>query len=120
MGLTNYLKNNILNHVFRNVSYSSPSTVYVGLFDGTSEISGSGYARQAINFGTPTNGIISNQTEVQFPVAIGDWGDVTGGGIFDASSGGNRLDSSEVASVRVIKENDQFIIPVGNYVIEVN
>ena len=31
MSLSNYLENKILDHVFRNTSYTSPTTVYVSL-----------------------------------------------------------------------------------------
>jgi len=56
---SNYLENKVLDHVLRNVSYSSPTTVYVGLYtsdptdagSGT-EVSGGSYARQALSVTT--------------------------------------------------------------------
>lgn len=119
MGLATNLRNNILNHVFRNTPYTPPTTVYVGLFNGSSEISGSGYARQAVTFGAPVGGVIKNDTEVRFPIAASEWGNVSSASVFDSSAGGNRLDDAEIASVKVVRENDQFSIPVGNYTIEV-
>ena len=51
---TDFLEDKILNHVFRNVAYTAPATVYVGLFTtattdagGGTEVTGGGYARQA-------------------------------------------------------------------------
>lgn len=114
--LTSNLRNNILNHVFRNVALPSPTTVSVGLFTSTGEVTGSGYERQTITFGEPSNGVISNSTEVRFPIAAADWGEVTGAGIFDSE--GTRLDDATISNTRIVRENDQFSIPVGNYTIE--
>jgi hypothetical protein len=114
--LTTDSKNNILNHVFRNVALPSPTTVFVGLFNSTGEVTGAGYERQEISFGAPTNGIIKNDVEVRFPIAAADWGEVTGAGIFDSE--GNRLDDATITSTRIVRENDQFSIPIGNYTIE--
>ena len=52
--LSNYLENALINATLRNTSYTSPSTVYVGLFttdptdagSGT-EVSGGSYARES-------------------------------------------------------------------------
>ena len=54
MSFSNYLETELLDHVFANNAYTSPSSVYVGLFttspaeDGSgTEVSGGSYARQS-------------------------------------------------------------------------
>jgi hypothetical protein len=96
---TDYLEDAILNHVLRNTTFSSPTTIYVGLFttmpsdDGTGgvEVSGGSYARQSVTFAAPSGGQVANNALVQFPTATAGWGTVLGTGLFDALSGGNLL-----------------------------
>ena len=64
---SNYLENAIINAVLRNTSYTSPTTVYVGLFtndptdaDAGTEVSGGSYARVSVTFGAPSNGVSTN------------------------------------------------------------
>ena len=40
--LSNYLENKLLDHILKNVSYTSPTTVYVGLFTSDPTDAGSG------------------------------------------------------------------------------
>lgn len=95
---SDYLENKILDHVFRNTAYTPPAAVYLGLYTsapsdagGGTEVSGAGYARQAITFGAASGGAISNTAAVQFTASGGSYGTVTHVGIFDASSAGNML-----------------------------
>lgn len=95
---SDYLENKILNHVFRNTSYTPPAAVYLGLYTaapsdagGGTEVSGAGYARQAITFGSASGGAIANTAAIQFTASGGSYGTVTHVGIFDASSAGNML-----------------------------
>lgn len=95
---SNYLETALFNAVLRNSAFTSPATVYLALFttdptdaaSGT-EVSGGSYARVAITFAAPSNGIGSNSADVNFTTATGNWGTVTHWGIFDASSAGNLL-----------------------------
>lgn len=97
MSMTNYLENKILEATLKNVSYTSPATVYLSLHStantdaaaGT-ELSGNGYARQAITFGSASAGVISNTSAVTF-TPTGDWTRAVSAGIYDAGSGGNQL-----------------------------
>ena len=82
--MSNYLENALINATLRNTSYTSPSTVYVGLFtsdptdagSGT-EVSGGSYARKAMTFGSPSNGASTNSGAVEFDQATGNWGTIT-------------------------------------------
>ncbi len=96
---SDHLENELYDHVLRNLSFTPPATVYVALFDvdpgddgtGGTELSGGGYARQAVAFSAPTNGQGSNTGQIVFPTAVGDWGGVSGWALFDAVSAGNML-----------------------------
>lgn len=121
---SDYLEGKIIEHVLRNVSYTSPTTVYVGLFtsdpgeaSGGTEVSGNGYARTAATFGAHSGGICSNSAAVTFPVATGSWGTVTHFVIFDASTGGNRLYHGSLTTSKAITTDDVFEFPAGNLAI---
>ena len=96
--MSDYLENEILDHILGTGAYTMPSTVYVGLSTGSfnddnsgTELSGSGYARQSIAFNAASNGTADNSGAVDFPAATGPWGTVSHFGLFDASTSGNLL-----------------------------
>lgn len=101
MAASNYLETALLNHIRGSTSFTQPSGLYVGLFhaspedDGSglaSEVSGGGYARQAIIFGIPDDGRIANTGTIEFTNINGASNTpITHIGIFDAQSGGNLL-----------------------------
>jgi hypothetical protein len=99
MPMSNYLENKLLDATLRNTSYTSPATVYMALYStvntattaGT-ELSGNGYSRQAITFGTAAaSGSISSTANVSFTASGGNWSAAVSSAIVDASSGGNVL-----------------------------
>lgn len=118
---SNYLENKLLDHVLKNVSYTSPNTVYVGLFtsdptdtgSGT-EVSGGSYARQSIAVTTASGGIVTSSGDVTFPQATAGWGTVTHFAIFDALTSGNMLMHSSVTSSRPVESGDVVKILSGN------
>lgn len=114
MGFTNETVEKILNHVTRNIPYESPEKVYVGLFVADEEVDGAGYERREITFSAPQNGVITNENELRFPIAHDEWGEIAYAAVFDSETGGNRLFNSRISQVRLVRENDQFTIPVGN------
>jgi len=112
---TDYLEDALLNHVLRNTTYTSPTTIYVGLFttmpsdDGTGgvEVSGGSYARQSVVFAAPSSGVVANNALVSFPTATGAWGTVLGMGLFDALSGGNLLYFGTLTASKTVGIGDQ-------------
>ena len=102
--LTTYATDALLNHVFRNTTMSSPTTVYAGLLTAVTddeagtvtEASYAGYARKAITFAAPGAGLggrfVQNSGAVTFD-AKSDAGtvDVIAVGIYDALTSGNLL-----------------------------
>jgi hypothetical protein len=119
--ISNYLENALINATLRNTSYTSPTTVYVGLFTtdptdaGTgTEVSGGSYARTSATFAAPSNGVSSTNADVQFPQATANWGTVTHFGIYDALSTGNLLYHGVLTASKTIETGDVFKIASGN------
>jgi hypothetical protein len=119
--MSNYLENALVNATLRNTTYTSPTTVYVGLFttdptdDGSgTEVSGGSYARESASFAAPSNGASSTDADVQFAQATGNWGTVTHFGIFDALTTGNLLYHGQLTSSKTIETGDVFKIASGN------
>jgi hypothetical protein len=119
--MSNYLENALINATLRNTSYTSPSVVYLGLYtsdptdaDTGTEVTGGSYARQAITFGAPSNGVTSNTAAIEFPQATANWGTVGWIGIEDALSGGNLLYHSPLDASKTIASGDIFKIAIGS------
>ena len=114
--ISNYLENALINATLRNTTYTSPTTVYAGLFtsdptdagSGT-EVSGGSYARKAITFAAPSNGVTTNSAAAcEFDQATGSWGTITHFGIFDASTSGNLLYHGALTTSKTIASGDVF------------
>ncbi len=119
--MSNYLENALINATLRNTAYTSPAAVYVGLYTSDpgegntgTEVSGGSYARTAVTFGAPSNGVSTNSASVTFPTATGTWGTVTHIGILDASTSGNLLYYTALDASKSIASGDVFTISTGN------
>ena len=119
--LSNHLETALINATLRNTAYTSPATVYAALFttdptdagSGT-EVTGGSYARTAITFGSPSNGVTTNSADVTFPTCTVAWGTVTHMGIFDASTSGNLLYHTPLDASKTVDSGDIFKISSGN------
>jgi hypothetical protein len=119
--MSNYLENALINVTLRNTAYTAPTTVYVSLWtsdptdagSGT-EVSGGSYARTAVTFAAPSNGVTTNDADVTFPTATALWGTVGWIGINDAATSGNLLYHSPLDTAKVIDSGDIFKITTGN------
>lgn len=121
--MSNYLENALINATLRNTSYTSPTTVYVGLFTSDPTDAGSGtevstsgtsYARTAVTFGAPSNGVTTSNADCTFPQATASWGTVTHIGIYDASTSGNLLYHTPLTTSKTIDTGDIFKIASGS------
>jgi hypothetical protein len=119
--MSNFLENALINATLRNTSYTSPTTVYVGLYtsDPTdantgTEVSGGSYARTAVTFGAPSNGTSLNDAAVEFPQATGSWGTVGWIGILDAATSGNLMYHTALDTSKTIDTGDIFKIAIGS------
>jgi hypothetical protein len=113
--MSNYLENALINATLRNTTYTSPATVYVGLFTsdptdaGTgTECTGASYARKSMAFGAPSNGASTNSSDVEFDQATDSWGTITHFGILDALTSGNLLYHGALTASKVIDDGDVF------------
>ena len=119
--MSNFLEDALINATLRATTYTSPATVYVSLWtsdpgddaSGT-EVSGGSYARTAVTFGAPSNGVTTNSADVTFPTATASWGVVGWIGINDASTSGNLLYHSPLDTSKTIDTGDIFKIASGN------
>ncbi len=122
---SNYLEEAILNYFFRNQAVAQPTTLYLALYindptdaDTGTEVSGGGYSRKQVTFGTPvqTGGkaIISNNSKIEFDIATTNWGNISHWGIRTAASGGSLLCSGSFSRVENVQSGNRLTIEIGN------
>ena|SRR5688500_7938116 len=127
--MSDYLENKLIDHIFRNRSFSVPAAIYVALFTaapsdsgGGTEVSGGSYARvqvgpsdsawestqgtTAAEASTGTGGATENGADITFPAPTANWGSVTHFGIFDASTSGNLLFHGALATAKTVNNGD--------------
>jgi hypothetical protein len=117
--MSNYLENALINGTLRATTYTAPTTVYVSLHSadpgdgGGNEISGGSYARKAVTFGAPSDGVSTNSADVTFDQATASWGTITHIGIQDALTAGNLLYHTPLTTSKTIDTDDVFRIVSG-------
>ena len=119
--MSDYLENEILYHILSVGSYTMPSAVYLGLSvasmaddaSGT-ELSGSGYARQAVTFSAAASGPTSNSGAITFPTATGTWGSIGFWSLWDALSSGNMLLHGSFSAAKSIASGDVLRVSAGD------
>ena len=121
MSFSDYLENEVLDHVFGGAAYTAPATLYVALYTaapddtgGGTEVSGGAYARQTVAFDAAASGATQNTASVEFPTATASWGTVTHVGVFDAATAGNLMCYATLTASKTIASGDVFRIPVGD------
>lgn len=119
---SDFLENEILDHVLGNAAYTAPTTLYFALYTvaptdagGGTEVSGNNYARVAVtnnatNFPAASGGMKQNGTAITWNQASGSWGTVVAVGILDGSS--NLLYWSTITS-KTVDLNDTISIPIN-------
>lgn len=125
-GKSDYLEDELLDHVLGGGDYTRPATVYVALFTaaptdagGGTEASGGSYARASVtnnntNWPAASSGSKSNGTAIDFPTATGNWGTIVAFAIFDNSSGGNMLYWNNVTTPKDVNSGDTASFPIGS------
>ncbi len=118
---SDYLELKVIDHFLGTASTSAPSNVYLALHTadptdaGTgAEVSGNGYARQAITFAAASSGSASSNSAEEFTASGGDFGTVTHFGIWDASTSGNLLYHGELTASKTIADGDTLRFASGN------
>ncbi len=117
---SDYLENRVLDHIFRNTASTAPATVYLALFTtapsdtgGGAEVTGGGYARQAVAFGAASGGVISNTAIESFTATGANFGTVTAVAIFDALTTGNMLAWKVLSASAVVNDGDTISFAIG-------
>jgi len=121
--LSDHAEKLILDWMMTAGTATRPTAWYVALYTaapsdagGGTELTGSGYAREAVAFAAATSGAgtTSNTGAVIFTADGGDWGSVTHMGIHDASSGGNLIWHGALAAAKTVADGDTLEFAVGN------
>lgn len=131
-GMSNYLENKLIDHLFRATSYSAPATLYIALCTAAptdastgstlTEVSGGNYARQSVTSGTGTwqtsqgdttstssgtNGTTNNVSTITWSGVT--WAaTVTHVAICDALTAGNVLFWGALAASKIVSSGDTF------------
>jgi len=123
---SDYLEDEILDHVLGGGDYTRPAKVYVALYTeapsdagGGTEVSGGSYARvevtnNATNWPAASDGEKSNGTEITFETATDSWGTVVAFGILDADEEGNLLLWATLTANKTIDSGDTAKFAVGD------
>lgn len=120
--LTDYAEAMLLDWYMTAGAVSRPTTWYLALFTtattdagGGTEVSGFGYARQAITFGAASSpaGSTASTNSQTFTASGGAWGTVSHMAIFDALTGGNMLWHSALSSSKGVSDGESLIFATG-------
>lgn len=134
--MSDYLENEIIDHIFRAGTFTAPTVIAVALFTaapsdsgGGTEVTGGSYARVDVGAtdtdwnatqggtsgdSTGTSGLTDNASDVTFTTASASWGLVTHIGIFDNTSGGNLLFHGALTASKTIDDGDTFKFTAGD------
>jgi len=120
MSFSDTFETTVLTWVFTTSSATRPTEWHIALYTaspsdpgGGTEVSGGGYARQAVTF-TVSGNTASNNAAIEWPVATAAYGTVTDVGVFDASSGGNLIAYAALTTSKAIDTGDVFRLPSGD------
>lgn len=123
---SNFLEDEILDHVLGNAAYTAPATVYIALYTaaptdagGGTEVSGGSYVRlsvtnNATNWPASSGGAKANGTDFTFATATANWGTVAAFGIFDAVTAGNLLYWADLAVSKAVNSGDTAKFATGD------
>jgi len=111
--LSNDWETHLLQYTFNSNSLTRPTALYLALHTadptdaGGNEISGNGYARQAITFGTVSGNTATSNATVTFPACTGStWGTVTHCSIHTAVTSGTMIGHSGLTASKTIAVGD--------------
>ena len=146
-GMSSYLQNKLVDHIFRGTSYTAPSQIYAGLLSANpandaatgTEVTGTDYARATPGANSQANWIATQDTpgdtgsaaassattgrtangaEIDFgTVGSGGWDSATGVALYDASTGGNMLFWVALGSTQSLPEGATVSYAAGDLTI---
>ena len=111
--LSNHLENKFLEITLKGGTAYNVTTPYLALFSTDPTDAGSGtecswtnYVRQALTFGTVSNGSVSSSGTMVFPALVGSDVTITHIGIYDASSAGSLLYHTVLDASKTLAADD--------------
>jgi hypothetical protein len=121
--MSDYLENEILDHVFKTGVWTAPVNLFVALYTaapsdagGGTEVTstGSAYERVAENtWDAGSGGATNNTGAITFATATNNWGTVLAAAILDASGGGNFLWWGTVTTNKSVTTGDTVSFAAG-------
>lgn len=127
MPKSNYLRDRITKHNLGEAIYTPPATLYLALYvtdpgvtDSGTEVTGSGYARQAISWAAIVGHQKKNSAQIDFPVVITSNITFRYFGLRDALTAGNLhyFNDNTTAGNLTALVGQQIQVPIGNLSIE--
>ena len=123
-GMSTYLANELLDHIFKGDAYSQPSGIYIAFADTTivdattgttiSEPAGGSYARvQDDIWDAAASGASENTNQIDSPTATASWGTITDVALIDASTVGNILFYAALDASKAIGVGDVLRLVAG-------
>ncbi len=119
--LSDWSENALLDWLMGGSAPTRPTNRYVGLFTaaptdagGGTEVSGGGYARQAITCGAAASGATSNNAAITFTASGAAFGTVSHIGIFDASTAGNLLWWGPLTVSKAVGDGDSLVFAASD------
>lgn len=116
--MSTYFANWVIDHMLRGQAFTPPSTIYVSLHTadpgdaGANEVTGGGYARQAVTLAAAANKATSNTAVIEFtnmPAVT-----ITHVGIWNAPTGGNLLMYGPLTTPKTVNAGDTVRFNVGD------
>lgn len=125
--LSNDWETHLLQYTFNSNSLTRPTTLYLALHTadptdaGGNEISGNGYARQTITFGSVSGNTATSNATVTFPACTGSaWGTITHCSIHTSASAGTMVCHSALTASKAIAVGDILQVASGSLTVQLS
>ena len=129
--ISNFLENELLDHVLRNEAYTAPATTFISLYttdptdaDSGTEVAASGYDRFEVSadlaWTTASGGSSKNNEAWEFVTATTAWGSISHVAVHDATTGGNLLFHGALTTTKVVGTDDIVRFTAGSLSIKLD
>ena len=121
--LSDFLENELLDHVLKTGAYAVPANIYVALStadplddgSGIAEPVGASYARVVMDaWDAAASRATENTNKITFPQSTGDWGTITHWAIYDAITGGNFLAHGDFTTSKAAPTGTNLYVAAGD------
>lgn len=118
MSFSNYLEDELLDHVFAPAAYTAPSNIYVKLHTGDPGEAGTSNAashttRVEVTFGTASSGSIASDADCSFTSLTADE-TISHISLWDHATAGNCLGSAALSASRAVTTGDTLTLASGD------